>query len=840
MGGAPPSGGAAAAAAGSTGLGGGAAGASGSTAAAGTDGLAGSDGGSGGEPAFEPIDPEPWPTTEPSLSGIYPHLAMYNGSAECGSGAVVEWAERLWVVTYAPHSPAGSNDKLYEIDSSLDQTIRPESIGGTPANRLIHLESQQLFIGPYAIGAERNVRPVPYAQMPGRPTATARHLFDPANKVYVMTMEEGLYELDVASLGVTELYPDSNGGEGGQELPGYHGKGGYTAQGLLVYSNNGETGASSSPLSRAPAGALGAYDGNQWTLVERAQYTEVTGPGGIHGNDSEQDPLWALGWDFRSVKLRVLEGGTWYEYRLPKASNTYDGRHGWHTEWPRIRAVDDLLGTDQLLMTMHGMFWRFPRGFSATRSSGIRPLSSYLKILGDFDAMRGWLILGADDSATSTFQDGPNPLVPQSHSNLWFLSPRQLTQFGPREGSGGPWLNDAVTAGEPSTPYLFAGYDRRLLHLAHTATSPVDFTLEIDADGNGQWQTLQTIQVPAGGAAYELFDADAPGEWLRVTSSQDCNATAYFIYSSAETRALEPSAIFQGLSRQVGAGASGVVAPSSLQQNQGALRFAARTGDGADLGYYELDADLTLSPKDDPAALDDLESKGSIASRGYEVDAASVIVTRGTARWRLPKGDPKLATFQHRGRREVVTERQLLNAYGTLYELPYDISGGLGKIRPIATHNLPIYDFASWRGLLALTGTTTAMPAQPDAHLILSSDSAASVWLGAIDDLWQLGKPHGDGGPWKDSAVAAGQPSDPYLFYGYDQRTLRLSHADPQSVTFMVELDITGEGDWLPYQSFDVTSAQTLEHEFEAGFSARWLRVTANRSVTASAQLAYR
>src|SRR5688572_14530617 len=125
------------------------------------------------------------------ISGIYPHLAMFNEERECGTGAVVVWADRLWAVTYAPHSPKGSSDKLYEITPDLQQIIRPESIGGTPANRFIHRESQQLFIGPYAIDAQRNVRVIPYAQMYGRPTGNARHLFEPAEKIDYASMEEG-------------------------------------------------------------------------------------------------------------------------------------------------------------------------------------------------------------------------------------------------------------------------------------------------------------------------------------------------------------------------------------------------------------------------------------------------------------------------------------------------------------------------------------------------------------------------------------------------------------------------------------------------------------------------
>ena len=41
----------------------------------------------------------------PSISGIYPSLATFNNEGECGTGAVVPWADRLWVISYAPHMP---------------------------------------------------------------------------------------------------------------------------------------------------------------------------------------------------------------------------------------------------------------------------------------------------------------------------------------------------------------------------------------------------------------------------------------------------------------------------------------------------------------------------------------------------------------------------------------------------------------------------------------------------------------------------------------------------------------------------------------------------------------
>ncbi len=206
---------------------------------------------------------EPAMASPQSVSGIYPHLAFFNDENECGTGALVPWADRLWAITYAPHAPRGSSDKLYEITPELDLIVRPESIGGTPANRMIHQESQQLFLGPYVIDKDRNVRTIPYEKMFGRHTGNARHLTDPANKIYYATMEEGLYEVDVHTLDVNVLYADNHGDKAmvhsaapQSELPGYHGKGLYSGQGRVVYANNGEVGKTVFTDPSTPSGSL--------------------------------------------------------------------------------------------------------------------------------------------------------------------------------------------------------------------------------------------------------------------------------------------------------------------------------------------------------------------------------------------------------------------------------------------------------------------------------------------------------------------------------------------------------------------------------------------------------
>jgi len=414
------------------------------------------------------------------ISGRYPHLAMFNHQGECGTGAVVSWADRLWVITYGPHLPDGSDDKLYEIDADLNRVIRPESVGGTPANRMIHRESNQLSIGPYFIDAERNVRVIPPSKMYGRLTATARHLTDPAGKVYVCDMEGLVYEVDVETLDVNLLFK--------RPVPGWHGKGGYSGQGRLVLAFNGNHAAGSvnsykpfdyfvdpTPTSREDAGSLCEWDGETWRLVLRRQFTDVTGPGGIYGPSSDEDPLWAIGWDRRSLLLQLCDGGRWQTFRLPVADYSYFGKHGWHTEWPRIREVTD----GKYLMNLHGGWFDFPPSFSADNTSGLRPLGSYAKITADFGVFGERIVFGCDDTAKSGFTksgvgDLLNRLNGQSCSNLWFTDWSGLSQVGRPAGFGGPWVGDDVQAGVPSDPFLLAGFKQRCLHLAVGVSAVVD------------------------------------------------------------------------------------------------------------------------------------------------------------------------------------------------------------------------------------------------------------------------------------------------------------------------------------------------------------------------------
>lgn len=773
------------------------------------------------------------------ISGVYPHLAVYNpgdkkqlcpkyDGLECGIGAMVPWAGKLWMVTYSPHCPEGSSDRLWTIDDDLTLKMHPASIGGTPANRLIHKESEQLIIGPYFISKNGEVREIPYSDMPGRHTATARHLEDPENWVYYQDMEGKVYEVNVNSLEVNKLFE--------KPIPGWHGKGAYTGQGRYIISNNGENGnydkldvVQTGKPSMGPEdmGALAEWDGETWRLVERKQFTDVTGPGGIYGYENESDPVWSMGWDRRSVILKVLDKGKWFTYRLPKSSNAYENRGGYYTEWPRIREVTD----GNFLMDMFGMFYDFPKTFSSENTAGINPIATHLRYTADFAAWNGQLVIGNDET---TFCGGSigNKFVGRSWSNLWFGQLKDLEEWGPVRGYGGPWSNDRVKKDEVSDPYLFSGYDNKVLHLAHDSFNPVTFTIEYDLNGKGQWLKHNEVVVPPKAYEYYIFPNDFQAEWVRIITDTDCKATAMFHYNQ-ENYAPEDDdeELFDGIADIDSKGKIDygmiMVAAHNLSLQMVDFKNGKET-------YYELDEKLDYQIPEVNRA-DEVKAICEFYKE-FEEDEASVIMEYDGTRVRLPKGAPEYSQpfdgVWPRGVREIESERFMMNIHGTFYEMPRAV--GLNSLRPVTTHNKKIIDYATWRGLLVLSGVDSK--ARENGHIFRSDNGKTGLWFGNVDDMWKLGKPVGQGGPWKNTEVVSGNFSDKYLMTGYDQKTLELT-AD-QDVNIIAQIDVDFNG-WHNFKTFSVKKGEKLTYKFPEGFNAHWIRFYTDKDCKATAWLVY-
>jgi hypothetical protein len=140
--------------------------------------------------------------------------------------------------------------------------------------------------------------------------------------------------------------------------------------------------------------------------------------------------------------------------------------------------------------------------------------------------------------------------------------------------------------------------------------------------------------------------------------------------------------------------------------------------------------------------------------------------------------------------------------------------------------------------MLVMTGIDPKT-AKKNPHVVVSRDGKAAVWAGVIDDLWKMGKPVGEGGPWKNTLIKSGEPSDPYLIGFYDQRNLSLSHNSQKIITFTLEAEPIGHGPWMKYKTFTVKPGETIQFVFPDTFQSRWIRFSADDACLATAWLRY-
>ncbi|MEA3480237.1 MAG: hypothetical protein U9R60_18785 [Bacteroidota bacterium] len=124
-------------------------------------------------------------------------------------------------------------------------------------------------------------------------------------------------------------------------------------------------------------------------------------------------------------------------------------------------------------------------------------------------------------------------------------------------------------------------------------------------------------------------------------------------------------------------------------------------------------------------------------------------------------------------------------------------------------------------------------------HIIFSDDNKWAVWAGVIDDLWKIGKSVVHGGPWKNTTVNSGEPSDPYLIGFYDHKKLTLSHDSKKPVKFEIKVEPVGHGPWMTYKKVTVVQGESYEYNFPDNFQSRWIRFKAERNCKVTAWLVY-
>ena len=97
----------------------------------------------------------------------------------------------------------------------------------------------------------------------------------------------------------------------------------------------------------------------------------------------------------------------------------------------------------------------------------------------------------------------------------------------------------------------------------------------------------------------------------------------------------------------------------------------------------------------------------------------------------------------------------------------------------------------------------------------------------------------GRGAAWYNAPVKAGQSSDPYLFGGYQKRTLSLSTTTDKATKVRIEIDPTGENIWFTYMEKTIPPRGEFVHVFPEGIQGKWIRFTSMNDAEITAKLIY-
>ncbi len=314
--------------------------------------------------------------------------------------------------------------------------------------------------------------------------------------------------------------------------------------------------------------------------------------------------------------------------------------------------------------------------FYRPRPARLRPIASHLKITADFCRWKDRVVFGCDDTAIT----GGNRFVNQSQSNLWFRKWERLAECGRPAGWGGVWVHDDVAAETPSLPFHFAGYARRMVHLAHGCDQPVAVHHPVDRR-RCRWAVRNDRRAPV--IPYHVFP-DISSQWVRL--GPFARSATYRLLHFARRAAL-PARRCLLPALDDGGERSSLVRPRG--GDLGTLQVLAHRASGQDQRrtppvYYEVGPDMSFQrPAQPEEQVQFLEQTAGLASADFTVDAASAAITSDGVTYRLPiSADAYRQAWSvgwPRGVREVVTERLLLNCGGTFYVLPHKSAAVFGS-----------------------------------------------------------------------------------------------------------------------------------------------------------------
>jgi hypothetical protein len=191
--------------------------------------------------------------------------------------------------------------------------------------------------------------------------------------------------------------------------------------------------------------------------------------------------------------------------------------------------------------------------------------------------------------------------------------------------------------------------------------------------------------------------------------------------------------------------------------------------------------------------------------------------------------------------RPVQTERFMLNAYGTWFQVsPWLRSSSAAGVQVYGSPDLQyplmeavgryidtITDYCVFNGKLAI-GTNNQ--SEQRGYWPTAGQAQSCIKFVDMDDIPKR-KPVGKGYIWYKESVTSGTASDPMLMRGYDKKALHVFNGSASSITITVNL--IDYSDVMPYNTTLTVAAGALGVlQFPDGMQGEWITLTPSATLT--------
>jgi hypothetical protein len=186
-----------------------------------------------------------------------------------------------------------------------------------------------------------------------------------------------------------------------------------------------------------------------------------------------------------------------------------------------------------------------------------------------------------------------------------------------------------------------------------------------------------------------------------------------------------------------------------------------------------------------------------------------------------------------------------MTMHGMFWRFPESFTAVIhAGIRPRSAYLKVIGDYARWNNQLVF-GCDDSAEAEflnkrkHKGGIEGPGQSNSNLWFTSFEKPDQLGTKTASGSVWLNDELQAEEVSEPFLFAGWPNRSAWIHNSGRNPVSFIFEVDKTGNQNWENLKTITGNSRCSTNIEFAENETGEWIRVKTDSPTTATVSFNY-